>query len=368
NALIIASSGNSPTTTPNYPAAYPEVVSVAALGPDYSLASYSTIGSTVDLVAPGGDFRFGIGSGGVASSTWNYVTDEANYTYYEGTSMAAPHVAGVAALVLAANPGLTPAQLRVRLEAGAIDLGPPGRDNRYGWGVVNAFNSITGRTSAATSTLVSAVDATTGAVARTVSAGADGGFSLTRLPAGSYFVVAGQDEANDKRLGIPGRRFSWSGAPALASVPLTATSLQSIAIGLGAPVEIEPNNDAGSAQMLVIDSWVAGQITAPDVRDVYQFIVPAAGTYTVETSGVLGSCGNALELDTRLRLLEATGVEVANNDDMSFPTASYPGSYCSRISTTLQPGRYTVEVLATSLVKSGVNTQGQYRLHIRSGA
>ncbi len=163
-SLIVASAGNGATTTPSFPAAYPEVLSVVALGPDLQLATYTSVGPNVSLAAPGGDFRFTAnnGTGGVLSTTYNYVTKTPNYAFYTGTSMAAPHVTGVAALVLAANPTMTAAQLRQRLQSTALDVGAPGRDDRYGFGVVNAYNALNNITSpnAGKSVYVRVVDAT----------------------------------------------------------------------------------------------------------------------------------------------------------------------------------------------------------------
>jgi serine protease len=65
---------------------------------------------------------------------------------YVGTSMAAPHVSATAALVIASGvigPNPTPAQLEARLKATATDLGTPGRDSRYGAGLVNAARAVT---------------------------------------------------------------------------------------------------------------------------------------------------------------------------------------------------------------------------------
>jgi len=61
---------------------------------------------------------------------------------YQGTSMATPHIAGVAALMLAANPALTPLQIEQMLTSTAYDLGTLGRDNEYGFGLVNAFHAV----------------------------------------------------------------------------------------------------------------------------------------------------------------------------------------------------------------------------------
>jgi serine protease len=66
------------------------------------------------------------------------------YTFLNGTSMAAPHVAGVLALMKSVNPDLTPADIDAMLAAGALsdDLGPPGRDNQYGHGLINAQRAV----------------------------------------------------------------------------------------------------------------------------------------------------------------------------------------------------------------------------------
>ena len=175
-SVIIASAGNAATSQPNFPASYPGVLSVAALGPDGQLTSYSSSNEFVSLVAPGGDFRFDVpgtaagGTSGILSSVWNFFSDPfqgeqvgPDYAFYTGTSMAAPHVSGVAALVLAANPGMTGAQLRDRLTSTAVDVGPPGFDTRYGFGRVDAYNAITGTQGPPMNIYVRAIDASTGA-------------------------------------------------------------------------------------------------------------------------------------------------------------------------------------------------------------
>jgi serine protease len=65
-----------------------------------------------------------------------------DYAVFSGTSMATPHVSGVAALVLAANPSLTPAEVRAILESAAVDLGSPGKDPTYGYGLVDAYAAV----------------------------------------------------------------------------------------------------------------------------------------------------------------------------------------------------------------------------------
>src|SRR5438093_2610116 len=151
-ALVVAAAGNSGTSALNYPAAYPQALSVSAVGPNGRLASYSSYGPTVDIAAPGGDFAEPtttdprvVATFGVLSTVWNFqaIPGQPAYAFYEGTSMATPHVTGVAALVLALNPALNVAALRARLTGFAVDVGSDGPDQLYGAGIVNARNSLT---------------------------------------------------------------------------------------------------------------------------------------------------------------------------------------------------------------------------------
>jgi serine protease len=148
--LIVASAGNSGSGAPLYPAAYPEVISVSAVDPGAYRAYYSNFGSTIDFAAPGGDMtvdlNFDSYSDGVLSTLFNENNDSFAYAFFQGTSMAAPHVAGVAALVKkafigAGSPG-SPAEIKAVLEQNAIDLGVSGWDTEYGYGLVNAYASV----------------------------------------------------------------------------------------------------------------------------------------------------------------------------------------------------------------------------------
>lgn len=372
-SLIVAAAGNEPQTAPSYPAALPGVVAVAALGPDAQLASYSSAGPDVSLVAPGGDFRFDDltnpytgGTGGILSTTWNFTTGTPSYAFYTGTSMAAPHVSGVAALVLAMNPSMSNDALRTRLLSTAVDLGPVGPDDRYGYGLVDAYAAVTGQ-QPVTHTFVRAIDAATGVVAGQAPVAGDGSFTLTQLPAGTYYVVAGDDEAGDGVLGFPGRRFGWAGGTLPTTVTIDSSRVADVAVAIGAPIEQPFNDDPQNAQRIFVDSWITGSLASAAKPDVYQVQIPAAGTYTVETSGVLGACGEALELNTTLTLLDPTGATVASNDNSSYFSGgmTFPGLYCSRISHTLQPGLYTVLVGWSS---APAPNPGSYRLQVRTGS
>ncbi|HKK20566.1 MAG TPA: S8 family serine peptidase [candidate division Zixibacteria bacterium] len=154
---IVCAAGNAGTSAPQYPAAYSQCISVSAVRYDRTIASYSSYGSTIDICAPGGDVTVdqnGDGYGdGILQNTFaapNY--SSFGYYFYEGTSMASPHVAGVAALLIAkAGGSLSPSQVRAALQNTADDLGASGWDQYYGYGEVNAdaaLQSISGGGSA----------------------------------------------------------------------------------------------------------------------------------------------------------------------------------------------------------------------------
>jgi hypothetical protein len=137
---------------------------------------------------------------------------------------------------------------------------------------------------------------------------------------------------------------------------------QTIGVMLGLPTEVEPNDDVSHANLLSVSSYVIGAITPPDVRDVYSVTIPTAGPYTFETSGLVGSCGLGIELDTFISVTSAAGSTVGTSDN--FPSAT--GHACSRVQATLTPGIYYVTVTGTGV--SGLASHGRYRLEVRAGS
>jgi serine protease len=139
--IVIAAAGNDGKNTLSYPASYDGVVSVGAVDRNKQRASYSNFSSAVDVAAPGGS-----GAGGVLSTLVDVSTGirQPAYGSYIGTSMATPHMAGVVALMKAVYPGLTPDKLDTLLQTGSIteDLGTSGRDDEYGYGLIDALKAV----------------------------------------------------------------------------------------------------------------------------------------------------------------------------------------------------------------------------------
>ncbi|WP_130483660.1 S8 family peptidase [Sphaerotilus mobilis] len=139
-AVVVVAAGNSAADASGYsPASCAGVVSVAAVGRTGARASYSNYGASVDLAAPGGDAAFGILSTLNAGTT---TPGADTYRSYMGTSMAAPHVAGVAALMRARNPALTPDQVETLLKSSAVARGFPVACSQCGSGLLDAHRAI----------------------------------------------------------------------------------------------------------------------------------------------------------------------------------------------------------------------------------
>jgi serine protease len=137
-AVVVVAAGNSNVNAGNAsPANCAGVITVAAVGRSGGKASYSNYGTVVDVAAPGGDAGAGI------LSTLNAGTKGPgadNYAYYMGTSMATPHVAGVAALMLSKNPNLTPDEVEAKLKSSARAF--PAACSGCGTGIVDAAAAV----------------------------------------------------------------------------------------------------------------------------------------------------------------------------------------------------------------------------------
>lgn len=133
NVLVVFAAGNdngNTDVTPQFPGVYPEVVAVAALDQQGVKATFSNFGGNVDVAAPG-------------VNTWSSVPDD-THGFKDGTSMAAPHVTGVAALAWSAAPELTSQEVRFTVEDSCDSVAAlnPGFPGQLGRGLVNARSAV----------------------------------------------------------------------------------------------------------------------------------------------------------------------------------------------------------------------------------
>lgn len=144
--VIVAAAGNDATSTVCYPAAYDKCIAVGATRYDGTRPYYSNYGSALDIMAPGGDMSVDQNQDykpdGILQNTLADTSDTFDYYLYQGTSMATPHVSGVAALLIA-NGVTGPENVRQAMQSTAKDMGATGWDSGYGWGIVDAYKALT---------------------------------------------------------------------------------------------------------------------------------------------------------------------------------------------------------------------------------
>lgn len=153
--LLIAAMGNNGALNSAYayPGVYPEAMGVGAVAPDKTRAYYSNYGTGIDVVAPGGE-QPPTGDGVLQNTFYAGPDDPSgcpdpapqpknmNYYYFQGTSMATPHVTGLAALLMTEGTYTSLSQVKSRIQGTCEDLGSAGYDTTFGWGLIRANAAI----------------------------------------------------------------------------------------------------------------------------------------------------------------------------------------------------------------------------------
>jgi type VII secretion-associated serine protease mycosin len=146
DVVLVAATSNDKNSSENrFPAAFPQVLAVGAVDRNGKIAGFSHRGAEVDITAPGVDIP-------VADSSY-----PSGYGIVEGTSPAAAIVAGAAALIRAKYPRVSAGEVVERLTSTAVDKGPPGRDDAYGYGELDLMAALTAKTVSAPSSAAPAV-------------------------------------------------------------------------------------------------------------------------------------------------------------------------------------------------------------------
>jgi len=158
--VVVAAAGNAGTSSLDCPACYPGVIAVGATDYNQDLSWYSSYGCgqdghCLDVVAPGGDTSADENNDGYADGVLQQTFEDVCngieppvdlttfvYCFFQGTSMASPHVAGAAALLLDANPSLTPQQVGDCLRNTALDRGAEGYDTVFGHGLIQVRDAL----------------------------------------------------------------------------------------------------------------------------------------------------------------------------------------------------------------------------------
>ncbi|MGO4273127.1 S8 family peptidase, partial [Paenibacillus sp. TAF58] len=128
DVALIAASGNDNTERPGFPAAYPEVLAVAASDSQNNKAPFSNYGDYIAVTAPG------------VSIASTYPNNQ--YAALSGTSMASPHVTALAALVRSTNPSLKNTEVYEIIKQSAQDLGTQGKDKYFGFGLIDVVKAV----------------------------------------------------------------------------------------------------------------------------------------------------------------------------------------------------------------------------------
>jgi subtilisin family serine protease len=256
--VVVAAAGNGGREMVHYPAAHPTVIAVSATevaDGGEGFAGFSNRGAFVDLAAPGRAILSTYKSNG--------------YAYMSGTSMASPHVAGLAALILSRNPSLSPDEVRAAMEWGADDLGETGPDFLFGHGRINAWQSL------------KAVIPDTGDPP-------PGGAPLDFTPEGCIDVLregfeaeaagwhlSGDAAIDDTRAFSGDRALHFSGGPSASALVTRTLALPSapVAGSLWFAYRIENiDQGTGTAPTFPYDDWLTVQVQSLDGRRLAEWL------------------------------------------------------------------------------------------------
>jgi len=318
--IIVAAAGNSGNpagkgTNTIYPANYDSVIAVGAIKQGDSRASFSSTGPNVELVAPGesvySTWNDNLDYNGNATTCRNGDTNDC-YKYGSGTSMASPHVAGVAALLIGSglvydgnHNGRINDEVRALMQSTAIDLGTSGRDDKYGFGLVNVSNALGAVTPVATGILDGFVtDESSNPIegatvtAGTYSATTDGAgyYLVSDIAVGSYTVTASASGYSEESSGATiSENTTTSVNFGLATAPVVDITLT--AVGYKVKGLMKADLSWSGAASINVDVYRNGSVVTTTANDgVHTDNINQRGggtfTYKICEAGGISACSN----------------------------------------------------------------------------
>ena len=384
DVLVVAAAGNSASSVPYSPAAANYAIGVGAVDGSLAVAGFSNYGNDLDVVAPGA---------GIYSLAPTNGSGLQNYAFLTGTSASTPIVAAIAGLIATGNPGVPAAAMRQRIQQSANSyVANGGWDQHAGYGIVDAYNAVSGTIRPSTlGSLDGQVQNTNGVAisntqvtvnGTTVVPDSSGRFRVPNLPPGTYTV-------NASGLGYPGQALTATvvaGADSVLPIVLGASYAQFSGIvtdGFSSPV-------AGA----VVQALFGGLIQATTFSDAngqYSLWVSEPGAYdirvaqigsatatvpaqTVSTSGntrvnlTLGKLGSVsgVVVDTsqsplaNAQLVLSSGnfsVGAITDAHGSYSTLGVPAGIYSLAVTALNQPNTTVPGIVVSTGITGINVQ-----------
>lgn len=344
--IIVAAAGNEASSTAFYPASYAGVISVSAVDAAKSLAYYSNYGANIDVAAPGGDTRKDINGDGFPDGILSTRGDDTErrkdstapiqytYSFLQGTSMAAPHVAGVIALMKAVNSKLTPDWVDTQLINGKLtqDIGDP---DKYGHGLIDASKAVVAAQEAApTPTLITSPSMLNFGLTSTaidLAVGNIGGAVTVNAPVGDapWLSVTEKSVDASTKLGVYTAKVDRSSlAIGAYAATLTFTSSANtvalrVTLQVGSP-GAATSPDAGYHYVLLIDP-ATGKVMKQAAVGVdangqyrYNFTGAAVGTYQViagsDSNNNLTICDPGEACGSYLTLEQPKLVTITNSD------------------------------------------------------
>ncbi len=360
--MVVAAAGNEATAAPGYPASYDGVISVSAVDAQRRLTSYSNTGTRIDLAAPGGNSGVDLNGDGYPDGVLSTSATPGSsgvsfaYTFLSGTSMASPHVAGVLALMKSVNPDLTPDDVDAMLAAGELsdDLGQPGRDNQYGFGLINAQRAVlaaleaTGTSPADNPRLVSSASTlnfSTGSTVLTLFLrnGGKGELAITGLSVSAPWIDVSQLDVDSSGLGdyqVVVNREGLSAGVYTADITVRSSVNEVTVQVLLSISDTVTGSDVGVIYILLydpaLDETVAQFVSGGNGRDYpFEFTGVAAGDYEIVAGtdadndrticDAAEACGAWLTIDQPINLrvrADISELDFPVEYVVSFPTAS----------------------------------------------